>query len=743
MSLPAPNLDDRKFQDIVDDVKQQIGLRCPEWTDHNVSDPGVTLIELFAYMTEMMIFRLNQVPDRNYVKFLEMIGVNLEPPAPAKTDLRFLLSRFIEDRDGEEVFEMTIPARDTVVGTVRTETQEAVEFATETDLRLVRPRLKYLLAAPAGSLPDTLATAGIATSTSTGTNGPTLQDFPEVREFQRDVRENRKAPFPIFSALPQENDAFYLGFEADISRNLIELEVEAVTSAATGLKEDYPSQKWECWDSAETRWMPLTVVRDTSMGFNRGTGDTVRTANGDLPGGGIQLEMPAGMLQREVAGLRGYWIRCVYSVDLPPRGREMVRPEKYQRSPQILDISARTIGGTVTGSQCSTILDKELGQSDGLPGQVYRMGHAPVLALSKEEKIWIGPKGTPREEQESWTAVSDFTESGPYDRHFVCDTYAGEIRFGPNIAQPDGSTRQHGAVPRKGMTITLSSYRYGGGTRGNLSADQLVVLKSSYKYIAEVTNPHRADGGREQETLDHAKMRGRAILRMRDRAVTPSDFEQLATNKEASTGVGRAHCVQPRRIHSAGEEGEHVPPGVVRVLLVPALDGSVTVPRPLQLKVPARIRQEVESYLDERRLLTTVLEVGEPEYLFVSTDITLVANPQMDPERVRNSVRERLNAYIHPLTGGPNGDGWPFLRPLRLSDIYATVQSATGVAFLLDVKMSVSRVVNPVEGLFGPETRVPEIERVGLRLRELELLCTREHRITVRPMWAAETEGAL
>src|SRR5205807_6320292 len=96
MSLPSPNLDDRSFQDIVDDVKRQIGLRCPEWTDHNVSDPGVTLIELFAWMTEMMMFRMNQVPEKNYIKFLEMLGVTLEPPAPARTDLRFRLSRPIE-----------------------------------------------------------------------------------------------------------------------------------------------------------------------------------------------------------------------------------------------------------------------------------------------------------------------------------------------------------------------------------------------------------------------------------------------------------------------------------------------------------------------------------------------------------------------------------------------------------------------------------------------------------------------
>jgi len=92
MSLPAPNLDDRRFQDIVDEAKRRITRYCPEWTDHNVSDPGVALIELFAWMTEMILYRVNQVPDRLYVKFLELVGIELFSAAPARTDLLFTLA---------------------------------------------------------------------------------------------------------------------------------------------------------------------------------------------------------------------------------------------------------------------------------------------------------------------------------------------------------------------------------------------------------------------------------------------------------------------------------------------------------------------------------------------------------------------------------------------------------------------------------------------------------------------------
>jgi predicted phage baseplate assembly protein len=92
MPLPVPNLDDRTFQDIVDQAKTLIPHYCPTWTDHNVSDPGVALIELFAWMTDLMLYRINQVPDTVYVKLLDMIGVRLQPPRAAQAPVTFLLS---------------------------------------------------------------------------------------------------------------------------------------------------------------------------------------------------------------------------------------------------------------------------------------------------------------------------------------------------------------------------------------------------------------------------------------------------------------------------------------------------------------------------------------------------------------------------------------------------------------------------------------------------------------------------
>ena len=81
--LPDIQLDDRRFQDLVSEARLRITRSCPEWTEHNVSDPGITLIELFAWMTEMTIYRLNRVPDKLHVTLLELLGIQLDGPSAA------------------------------------------------------------------------------------------------------------------------------------------------------------------------------------------------------------------------------------------------------------------------------------------------------------------------------------------------------------------------------------------------------------------------------------------------------------------------------------------------------------------------------------------------------------------------------------------------------------------------------------------------------------------------------------
>lgn len=701
MSLPSPDLDTRSFQSIVDDVKRQIGLRCPEWTDHNVSDPGVTLIELFASMTEMALFRMNQVPEKNYIKFLEMLGISLEMPEPARTDLRFLLSRFIDDSVEGESRELTIPTGE-VAATLRTETEDAIEFTTEADLHLVRPKMQAMLAvAGRDNAPD--------------------EEQKKTRPFKVD-----EEAFRIFSDMPAFGDAFYVGFETDVSGNIVELVADCVTTAAVGLNASYPAQVWEVWNGVATRWDRLPVIEDSTFGFNRT--------------GTVQLAMPWELRPRVLAGQSSYWVRVRYTTDaqdLPPRGIEEERPDRYESSPAVRGITARTIGGTVKASNCTVIRYENMGQSDGTPGQVFQLLYKPVLTLRPGEHLLVGPQGADYEEWEEWTAVEDFAESGADDRHFALDSLTGEVFLGPSILQPDGSRRQYGKIPEKGMVMVFSAYRVGGGTGGNVREGKVRVLKSAKPYIADVINPIIATGGRDRETLERAKMRTREIIRIRNRAVTAEDYEFLAG--KGSSGVGRAHCIQPTT-HPSRSRKPLVRPGTVRVLIIPQLSRALAMPRPADLGVPAATIKDVYAFLDERRLLTATLEVDEPDYVFLSTEISLVADPRADADMVANRVQEALFTYFHPLFGGPNGDGWPFRRSITLADVYAQVGSVRGVAFLLDAKLYTSKIQNREEGLLGAEQIQSNAE--GIRLEEGEMVCSRSHRIRVVPMSAVGADEA-
>ncbi|HYW26303.1 MAG TPA: putative baseplate assembly protein, partial [Terriglobales bacterium] len=145
MALPVPNLDDRRFQELVNESKRLVQQSCPEWTDHNVHDPGVTLIELFAWMTDQVIYRLNRVPDKMYVKFLELLGVKLFPPTAARAPVTFWLA-------APQAETMRIPAG-TQVATVRTESEDAITFATATDLDLIPCDLSVVATTSEGDTP--------------------------------------------------------------------------------------------------------------------------------------------------------------------------------------------------------------------------------------------------------------------------------------------------------------------------------------------------------------------------------------------------------------------------------------------------------------------------------------------------------------------------------------------------------------------------------------------------------------
>ena len=79
MPILPPGLDDRRFDDLVEDLIARIPAHTPEWTNPRLGDPGRTLIELFAWLGDTLLYRANLIPERQRLAFLSLLGIGLEP----------------------------------------------------------------------------------------------------------------------------------------------------------------------------------------------------------------------------------------------------------------------------------------------------------------------------------------------------------------------------------------------------------------------------------------------------------------------------------------------------------------------------------------------------------------------------------------------------------------------------------------------------------------------------------------
>ncbi len=653
MALPAPILDDRRFQDIVSEARSRIPRYCPEWTDHNLSDPGITFIELFAWIVDILLYRLNKVPERTYIKFLDLIGVKLQAARPANADITFRLS-------APQPEPINIP-KGTEVATIRTETQDAVAFTTVRDLKIIPPKMSHCLISRGGTV---------------------FHDYLPVLK-TREMMD-------IFQKVPQEDDAFYIGYTENLAGNTLRLTFET-SIEGIGVDPLNPPLTWEFWDGEENDWASLRLESDTTGGLNRD--------------GEVILHVPYSCDLTEEDGKLACWIRCRATKPRP-------KQPAYTSSPRVRSVSSYSIGGTVSASHAFRVNTEVLGRSNGSPGQIFYLQNIPVLPRDEGETIEVEQNGGG---WQTWQEVKDFSASGPDDLHFTCDSVNGEIQFGPRVRQPDSEERQFGAIPAKGKRVRFSGYRCGGGVQGNVGERTLSVLKSSIPYVAWVTNYEAALGGTDSESLESAKLRAPDVLKARTRAVTADDFEYFAY--QASPGVARAKCLIPK---SADEKGS-IPPGTVRLLIVPAISAEDSVIQKDQLVVPDQLRKQVTNYLDERRLLTTQLVIADPDYCGVTVEAKVKAKTKTDLKRLKSEIEKKLHQFINPITGGPDNTGWPFGRDILASDIYSLIQTLPKVDYVEDVSLF---MVDLATGKQGQAT-------TKLSLFPEQLPCSYQHQVIV------------
>jgi predicted phage baseplate assembly protein len=699
--IKSPELDDLKFEVVAQQLRRQIPLFTPEWTDHNDSDPGVTMLQLFAHLAEQIGFRLNRLPDKAYVEMLKLVGVKLRPASPALTLLSFYLSK-PETALAFSIGEGTrIKAKAKVNPPPSFETLVPVDAVPAQVAALVTTQSDDLrdIAFGTGAITDDDDRASyVAARFSLGWDGrlPKLKDWPEmpVKLFARPSEATHVNLWIglAFNPLPS---AGFLGQRVTLNVQLDDdeqpsgsdmadcsLDLDVLADAmAIPLELVYyrPAQ------GAETKgtWQPLRVIADTTYGFTRSGAirfDVPLTLGPTPDGEWLDVRSPApkttAELCAEAAGtpkklpepighplvgalktpVSGTPSKVPVSGFLGIRFAQPVKPAVVLRA--LTFNAAQAIGAT-------TVKNELVGSGTGRSDQVARLAHPNVLGDTLELSVQDIGDG----QFYSWKARDDFDGASSDERAYVLDAEPGLVYFGDGI---------RGRVPGLGARIVALRYRYCETVDKPLPVGTVTQGENLPAFVQDVTNVVPARGGRAAETLDDAKRRAPRELKTLGRAVTVDDFELLAT-QTPEANIARAVVIPLRRPYTAegidrpGVDIERVAPGALSVVAVPVGDGLFLAPTEGMLRAVCR-------HLNKFRLVTTELYVVAPQYVRVfELVITVVPKPGFGRTQLREAIARRLEAYLHVLHGGVDGQGLGFGGTLHHAELVSQVFRVEGV----------------------------------------------------------------
>jgi hypothetical protein len=693
MALAPPRLDDRGYTDLRAELIRRIPVHSPEWTDYNATDPGIALVELFSFLGDNLLYRLNRAPEAAKLAFLQLLNV---PPAPAQAALaqvRVDLPKGAIDPVTPD-FSPIVPRLQMAAGSL---VFQATKEVTALPVQLAG-YIKHPYADPlppeATAAVDQLLQDHLGTMPALSAYQPVPMPLPQGGALPQATSTSPSAtvdgslwlallaPDAVLKAVDTGDPAANLDLvRRKIAGCVINLGIrtdDALCGPADALQCPHPGTGGPSWPvrydistglfsgSPPTRrvdkivYRRLTVESDETSGitqsgivqlrlpnadgsgalpFGAWTADSFDTPDDDLMGvGGLPPRLDDPTLTARVLA----WIRVqrVTPTDPPIRVR-------------LIDINM------VLAEQAVTAGSELLGNGSGRAGQSAKLSKTPVILGSETVQVrddsgWV-----------AWTRVDDIALAGPDDPFYQLDPIAGTVTFGDGV---------HGRIPLPGQAIRVLGYRYGGGAAGNVGAGGISRVLNA-PLVA--TNPLPAEGGQDAETTAQAQARIPTVLRAHDRAVCSEDFSDIAL-QTPGVQVGRAQ-VLPR--HMPFERADGIP-GVVTLIVLPARD-LVTPDTP----TPDReLLRRVCAWLEPRRLVTTELYVTPPEYVTVDIAVAVDPLPGIGEETLRRWVELALRQHFAPLPPyGPDGSGWPFGRAVRDRDAEAAALRVQGVAIVNDV----------------------------------------------------------
>lgn len=628
MPLEAPQLDTRTFEELVQLARLRIPRYAPEWTDFNDSDPGITLVQLFAWLTEMMLYQMNQVPERNYIKFLKLLNMELRPAQPAVAHLTFTAQA------GAEVESVR---RRSQIAAQPPDGGDLLIFETKAGLDLIRLPLT-----------DIQVYDGVAFTVVTPANNASDTSFRPL------------------GWVPQVNSALYLGFSqtdpAAVGRPFpremrfrVFLPLAAQAGVAQNCKDAQqpptPPVKlaWEYKPTADAvRWRRLNVYEDESVAFTRE--------------GYILLEGPAKIAatrEGKVTEAR-YWLRCRLDSGSYSAGR----------APEIDFIRSNT----VSAQNLFTVYEEIVGISEGHPDQTFELQHTPVQPGSLD--LWVEVE---EEEPQHWEQVQDFLDSDADTRHYVLNATTGETRFG------DG---RRGRIPVAGAEIIAREYRYGGGTAGNVGTGLINTPLTGLMGVEKVTNERPAVGGRDEQKVEELREQAPRVLRSRNRAVSVEDFAALARQAGGvarATAIPLAHPDHPG-VQVPGAVTVVIVPDSDDVPPRPSSDQIRSVCRYLD-----RFRLlTTEVYVkgpDYRAIKVEARVAAKPYAAFdaVAQDVIAALNAYLDPLGRQSSNGNTTNSNAERTK-----EGRPFAQELYPTSLYHVILGVENVAAVYNLAVTVN-----------------------------------------------------
>ena len=691
--LIPPNLDDRTWQDIVDQARGLISTYAPEWTDHNPSDLGMTLIELFAWLMEGLSYRLNRTPDKNFIEFLNLIGVTRDPATPAST--------FLTYRSAPSTPPLLIPKR-SQAATPQTETEEAIVFETDQDLTV---------------LPINLTTA------------LHIRKVVFFNLYQNVTTELVGSPLsglaltiPVFQSI-----TLTLGFDLATTDT-----IRLLCNFSEPVEEGQVQITWlySQGTADPLSWPTLPAVNDETEVFQK-NGVVSFIVPGDWASQNPQAWSIPADSQAEEFNQPRFWIG--------------IRISNLLTQSLALGLT-HILFNSAPATNALTITQAEsLGFSNSRPFQFFELQNQPLFKRPRAKDPYDHLVLQVREPQvggsfgpwTNWSHLDDFP-AGP-GSYFRLNPVSGTLNFGnyDPVTSPDG----HGTIPPLDSEIQAVSYRYvAGGAEGNVPSDKINVIRTPLPGLVSVTNPGPATGGSAEEAIEETKRRGPELLRNRYRAVSVEDYEYLA--QEATTDVKKVRCLPPRLFSIY----DTLPPGVnvgdpwtygglnrsvnnANVIIIPDAPLSNSTPRPSE-----ELLQEVSDYLEERRVLTNLLHITYPRYLPINVTVSVrIWQQALDTglvaslAQVQTDVQNKIIAFLHPILGSSEPTGWEVGQDILISSLLDLIQPETEIGFIE------SLTVEAAAPLYQPTDRPFPIGVPGVwvQLLDYEMICNGIHTVTV------------